>query len=170
MQCGTPFLGPRAQGFRDVVAHNQGGYLFDARDLTSASHYLELLLHEKDELFPTEGVVAATANFTARHCLKRTLQAYDIVRDRRRAAQGPEALPTPLHRVVYRCARVLTAVVMFFFVSLNWLILNAPLAFLAAQRSASQLSRRLGALWDRRMRYTNLTRNRALVGAQVVGQ
>jgi hypothetical protein len=25
-------------------------------------------------------------------------------------------------------------------------------------------------LWDRRMRYTNLTRNRALLGAQVVGQ
>ena len=170
MQCGTPFLGPRAQGFRDVVAHNQGGYLFDARDLTSASHYLELLLHEKDELFPREGVLAATANFTARHCLKRTLQAYDIVRDRRDAAQAPVAFSSSFHRFIYYCARVLTACFMFFFVTLNWFILNAPLGAIAAHRGMSRVCRRAGALWDRRMRYTNLTRNRALVGSSVVGQ
>ena len=170
MQCGTPFLGPRAQGFRDVVAHGKGGYLFDARDLTSASHYLELLLHEKDELFPREGVLAATANFTARHCLKRTLQAYDIVRDRRDAAQAPVAFSSSFHRFIYYCARVLTACFMFFFVTLNWFILNAPLGAIAAHRGMSRVCRRAGALWDRRMRYTNLTRNRALVGSSVVGQ
>ena len=47
MACGTPFLGPRAQGYRDTVQHNKGGYLFDAKDITSAAHYLELMIEEK---------------------------------------------------------------------------------------------------------------------------
>jgi hypothetical protein len=41
--------------------------------MSSASHYLELMLLEKAELFPTAGVLGATANFTAQNCLKRTL-------------------------------------------------------------------------------------------------
>lgn len=126
MQCGTPFLGPRAQGFRDVVAHNQGGYLFDARDLTSAFHYLELLLHEKDELFPREGVLAATSKFTARNCLKRTLQAYDIVCQRRASSRPDDKIFGHVHRFLRSCLRILTAVVMLFFVSLNWFLLNVP--------------------------------------------
>ena len=152
MQCGTPFLGPRAQGFRDVVAHNQGGYLFDARDLTSASHYLELLLHEKDELFPREGVLAATANFTARHdqassgpCRRTTSCATGGTP--RRPPSVP-AFSSSFHRFIYYCARVLTACFMFFFVTLNWFILNAPLGAIAAHRGMSRVCRRAGALWD----------------------
>jgi hypothetical protein len=43
------------------VKHGRGGYLFDARDETSAAHYLEILLHEKAELFPPSVVLAAVA-------------------------------------------------------------------------------------------------------------
>ena len=59
---------------------------------------------------------------------------------------------------------------MFFFVTLNWFILNAPFGAIYAHAAASRVVRRAGVLWDRRMRYTNLTRNRALLGTQVVGQ
>mmetsp|Transcript_88127 Transcript_88127/g.251541 ORF Transcript_88127/g.251541 Transcript_88127/m.251541 type:complete len:227 (-) Transcript_88127:190-870(-) len=83
MACGTPFLGPRAQGYRDTVQHNKGGYLFDAKDITSAAHYLELMIEEKAELFPIERVLSNTDEFTAEACVKRTLAAYEVAKESR---------------------------------------------------------------------------------------
>jgi len=170
MACGTPFLGPRAQGFRDVVSHGKGGYLFDAHDQTSAAHYLELMVHENAELFPEAGVIASTADFTAKNCLKRTLLAYDETIRRRNASSarfgcGPGS--NPLRKAIMSAVRALPSLIMLFFMALNWVLLNLPLAFVAAQKWWAQARRTAGATWDRRMRYTNLTRNRVLVGSQV---
>lgn len=165
MQCGTPFLGPRAQGFRDVVAHGKGGYLFDARDLTSASHYLELLLNEKEELFPREGVVAATAEFTALNCLRRTLSAYKRVSENRKELAAKR--PFVVH-VFFRFLCLVSAFLMIFVVVINKIILGAPFVYESLCSQGSKLRRTAGAMWDRQMRYSNLTRNRVLVGTQAV--
>jgi len=165
MQCGTPFLGPRAQGFRDVVSHGKGGYLFDARDLTSASHYLELLIDEKAELFPREGVVEATEDFTALNCLRRTLVAYRKVA---RARQGGEGGRARIQHVLLRAIQILSVLPMLLVMVLNWFILSAPYIFVTIAAFYARTRRTAGALWDRRMRFTNLTRNRVLVGSQVV--
>jgi glycosyltransferase involved in cell wall biosynthesis len=177
MACGTPFLGPRAQGFRDVVQHNKGGYLFDARDLTSASHYLELLVKERHELFPPEEVLASTADFTAAACVARTLAAYQLtrgVRQARAAAWGCSRTSGrgggghhSVRRAVRCCLRTLPAFGMVVFMAVNWGLLNAPLWWCACHRTLLRLRRTCGATWDRRMRFTNLTRNRVLVGSQV---
>jgi len=177
MACGTPFLGPRAQGFRDVVSHGKGGYLFDAKDQKSASHYLELLVHEKAELFPPERVLAATADFTAKNCLHRTLQAYQLTKAKREAASSRFGCSrasnghNPVNRAVMQALRSLPALLMVVFMALNWALLHAPLAAQAfaswVEKGAVKVTRRAGALWDRRMTYTNLTRNRVLVGAQI---
>uniref|UniRef100_A0A7S2RLM0 Glycosyltransferase subfamily 4-like N-terminal domain-containing protein n=1 Tax=Rhizochromulina marina TaxID=1034831 RepID=A0A7S2RLM0_9STRA len=165
MQCGTPFLGPRAQGFRDVVSHGKGGYLFDARDLSSAAHYLELLLNERTELFPRDGVVAAVADFTALNCLKRTLVAYERVKAKRHATK--QSLD-PVTRVLVRTLRIFSALVMVVFMAINWILLSAPYSYVAVCDLAARARRTAGGMWDRRMRFTNLTRNRVLVGSQVV--
>lgn len=106
MACGTPVLVPRAQGFRDVVTHNKGGYLFDAKDLSSASHYLELLLSQKAELFPPEGVFEATAAFTPENCFRRTLAAYDCAKANRRNSGS-----NVVSRTLIRTMRLLSALI-----------------------------------------------------------
>ena len=193
MACGTPFLGPRAQGFRDVVQHNKGGYLFDARDLTSATHYLEILLNEREELFPPDQVLASTADFTAAACMQRTLLAYTQTQLKREvrtmawgcsranaSSQSSSSGPVEsyfswgaaggghsVQRALLCCLRTVPAFLMVVFMIVNWCLLNAPLLACACHRTLLRLRRTCGATWDRRMRFTNLTRNRVLVGSQV---
>jgi glycosyltransferase involved in cell wall biosynthesis len=139
MACGTPFLGPRAQGFRDVVRHGKGGYLFDAKDQASAAHYLELLLSEKAELFPPERVLAATADFTAKNCLRRTLQAYQQTIARREASCAKfgcsaESGNNAVTRACMQALRTLPALFFLAFMALNWVLLNVPLGVQALVR------------------------------------
>jgi glycosyltransferase involved in cell wall biosynthesis len=170
MACGTPFLGPRAQGFRDVVNHNLGGYLFDAKDLTSAAHYLELMLHERQELFPESSVLASTADFTARNCLLRTLEAYRLTKINRHNStvafgcdEGTHIVP----RTIMKCIRAVPIIFMMFFIAVNYILLNLPHFVAAGCNALGRARRTAGATWDRRMVFTNLTRNRVLVGSQV---
>lgn len=137
MACGTPVLVPRAQGFRDVVSHNHGGYLFDAKDQASASHYLELMLNEKTELFPPDAVVASTREFTARACRDRTVSAYHKTRHER---HGRALRPLPL-RLLFRVLRFVPALMVAVLTFFLWILMAAP-AWLHAVASLAPLRTR----------------------------
>jgi len=170
MACGTPFLGPRAQGFRDVVNHNLGGYLFDAKDLTSAAHYLDIMLHERQELFPESSVLASTSDFTARNCYLRTLECYRLTKQNRLKSTNDFGCGESTHfilRSLMKTIRAVPIVFMMFFIAINYVLLNLPLFIASCCQLMSRARRTAGATWDRRMIFTNMTRNRVLVGSQV---
>lgn len=120
---GTPVLAPRAQGLRDVVKHNTGGYLFDAKDLDSAAHYLELLINQKEELFPRDAVFASTSEFTASKCTARTLVAYSMASEARAAALNDGSLGV---RLAKRAGRMVTGLLMLLLMIAFYLILTIP--------------------------------------------
>ena len=63
--------------------------------------------------------------------------------------------------------RALPSLLMLVFIAINYVLIHVPHAWNRLQTSWSRARRTAGATWDRRMRFTNLTRNRVLVGSQV---
>jgi hypothetical protein len=95
--------------------------------------------------------------------------AYQATREKRAQRTkryGCDATVVPVRRVVMSCLRTLPAIAVLFFMFLNWFVLNAPLWARASWVTFRRARTTAGAFWDRHMRYTNLTRNRLLVGTQ----